>query len=157
MQHSVKRDVDRQAAVGVGFAHDQRHVLDQTTLAPDFLGKLVERLHVVLAARLFQVALGVAPKSRRDGLEHGALVDQIVPDLQAAHLGIAADALAVGAHDLASRLLALRLVAAHKANGDGGAGGEPLEIPFPRAGMDLVEIVDREHQAALGRGIDAEV
>src|SRR5262249_33603738 len=37
------------------------------------------------------------------------------------------------------------------------AGRQPLDIPLPRAGQGLVEVVDVEHQAALGRAEDAEV
>ena len=37
------------------------------------------------------------------------------------------------------------------------AGGQPLDIPLPRARQGLVEVVDVEHQAALGGAEDAEV
>src|SRR5262249_30320626 len=86
-----------------------------------------------------------------------SLVDEIVPDLHVSHLRIAPDALAIRAHDRLSCLLAPSLVAPHKTNGDSGAGSKALEVPFPRPGMDLVEVVDREDEAAFGRSINAEV
>src|SRR5215467_2086918 len=123
----------------------------------DLLSKLVERLHVVLAARLGYDTLGVTPQPGRDRTEHGSLVDEIVPDLHVSHLRIAPDALAIRAHDRLSCLLAPSLVAPHKTNGDSGAGSKALEVPFPRPGMDLVEVVDREDEAAFCRSINAEV
>ena len=92
------------------------------------------------------------PPARLGGerVEHRPLVDPVVPDLEIAHLGVAADALAVGAHDRA-----------------GGLGGLALSPPMKRAATaalaarrfrshsqvpdDLVEVVDREHEVALGR------
>ena len=40
---------------------------------------------------------------------------------------------------------------------DGEARGEPLDVPFPRSGIRLVEIVDVEQELALGRAEQAEV
>ena len=53
-----------------------------------------------------------------------------------------------------SRSLAREAVVAR---GDQDARGEPLDVPLPRAGQRLVEVVDVEHQAPLGRGEHAEV
>jgi hypothetical protein len=110
-----------------------------------------------LGPRLGDRALGVAPHARRQGIEHALLVDRVVPDLQVAHLGVAPHPPAIALHARRRRLGGLGLVAAHEARCDRGAGGKALEVPFPWPGMDLVEIVDSEHQVALGRGIDAEV
>ena len=56
-------------------------------------------------------------------------------------------------HDVAPLLGREAVVAA----GDREAGGQPLDVPLPRAGERLVEVVDVEDQPALGRGEHAEV
>ena len=43
------------------------------------------------------------------------------------------------------------------APGDGQARREPLDVPLEGAGQGLVEVVEVEHEAAVGRGEDAEV
>ena len=43
------------------------------------------------------------------------------------------------------------------AGGNHHAGGQALEVPFPGAREGLVEVVDVEHQRALGRGEEPEV
>ena len=43
------------------------------------------------------------------------------------------------------------------AGGDEKAGGEPLDVPLPRPGQRLVEVVDVEDEATLGRGVEPEV
>ena len=53
--------------------------------------------------------------------------------------------------------LALLLVEAAVAAGDGEAGGQPLHVPLERARKRLVEVVDAEHEPPIGRGERAEV
>jgi hypothetical protein len=110
-----------------------------------------------LGACLVEQLFGTAAQAWRQGFEHRAVVDVVVPDLQVPHLGVASNVLAIAAHAGPCSVPRFVIIAAHEADGDGGAGGQPLDVPFPGAGIDLVEIVDAEHQSALGRGIDAEI
>ena len=41
--------------------------------------------------------------------------------------------------------------------GDQHADGQPLDVPLPRTGKGLIEVVGVEDQRALGRGEEAEV
>ena len=138
-------------------AHDQRHFLDDAMLAVDLLGQLLEHLHMPLLAGLGRDPLGAPARLGRQRVHHRPVVDAIVPDLKVAHFGETPDALAVGARDCAGTVGGLVLVAAHEARRHRGTRGQALEIPFPRPGMNLVEIVDREDEVALGGGVDAEV
>ena len=66
-------------------------------------------------------------------------------------------ALAVGAHgtdDDRPDLLRLERLAAR---GDLHAGGQPLDVPFERAGQGLVEVVQVEHQVPFRGRVEAEV
>ena len=109
-------------------------------------------------ARALAIVRSASRRTRGDRASSTALfVDRVVPDLEIAHLGVAAHPPAVARTHARRRLGGLGLVAAHEARGDGSARRQTLEIPFPRPGMDLVEIVDGEDQVALGRGVDAEI
>ena len=71
--------------------------------------------------------------------------------------GVAAHRLAVGASDREIDRLALLVVEAAVAAGDGEARGEPLHVPLERARQRLVEVVEAEDEPAVRRGEDAEV
>jgi hypothetical protein len=43
------------------------------------------------------------------------------------------------------------------ATGDDNAGSEPLQIPFPRSGKSLVEVIDIENDVALRRREPSEI
>ena len=67
-------------------------------------------------------------------------------------------ALAVLARAAASTIaLAVARREAALARGDHDAGRQPLDVPLPGAGERLVEVVDVEDEAPLGRAEDAEV
>ena len=85
------------------------------------------------------------------------LIDARVPDSQVPHLRILAHALAVAPDRRAGRFLAQDLVPTHEADGHDGAGGQAFEVPLPGSRQGLVEIVDPEHEVALGRREDAEI
>ncbi len=80
-----------------------------------------------------------------------------VPDLQGAHVRVAAHLLAVGRaggpDDAGPDLLGEAVPAPR----DGEACRQPFDVPLPRAGQGLVEVVDVEHQMALGGGQQTEV
>ena len=80
-----------------------------------------------------------------------------VPDVQVPHPRELPHRLAVLAHRR-SRMSA-RSASGEPvvAPGDRQARGEPLDVPLPRARERLVEVVDVEHELALGRAEDAEV
>ena len=80
-----------------------------------------------------------------------------VPDSQVGHLGEVAHRLPVagdgGGDDLAAVPAAEPVAAGRYLH----AGGQPLDVPFPRAGRRLIEVVDVEDQEPVGGGEDAEV
>jgi len=121
------------------------------------LGQLAENALVSLGTGLVDQLPRILARPGRQAGEHRVLVDPVVPGGEMAHLGIAGDMLAIGPRGLLRSLRSLLLVAAHEAHGHGGAGCQALEVPLPGAGEDLVEVVDGEHQVALGRAEDAEV
>ncbi len=141
--------------------HEQRRVGDDPRPAVHHPGQLGHLLHAVPGARLGQ-ALGhrLALPLLELGFELRPQLVHVhvrVPDIQVGHRGEVAHRLAVagdGGHDDLTALLAGESVAPGR---DFQAGGQPLDVPFPGAGQRLVEVVDVEHQAALGRSEDAEV
>jgi hypothetical protein len=141
----------------VGLAHDQWQLLDDAMLTVDLFRELLEDGDVPLGPGLVHHFQGVALRLGRQGVEHGTLVDAVVPDLEEAHLGVAPHALAVGPHDRLRGRLDIRLVSAHEPGGYSRARRQPLQVPLPRTGVNLVEIVDGEDQVAFGGGKDAEV
>ena len=100
---------------------------------------------------------GELSHARRGRGEDLSLVDQVVPDFQKSHLGIAADSPDIGFDYRAGRLLGVSPVAADKESGNRGARGQPLDVPLPRPRENLVEIVDCENEVALGRREQAEI
>src|SRR5438128_595679 len=100
-------------------------------------------------ASLGERGLSELSKARRGGREDRSLVDQVVPHLQKSHLGITAKPSNIALDDRARRLLCISPVAAEKARGNRGARGQPLEVPLPRAGKDLIKIVDRKNEVAF--------
>jgi hypothetical protein len=71
--------------------------------------------------------------------------------------GQVAELAAVGRGAAHDRVLAGVLGQAVLAPGDPDAGRQPPHVPFPRAGVGLVEVVEVEDQVALRRGVEAEV
>ena len=75
----------------------------------------------------------------------------------APHGRIVGHVLAVAAHGGAHGARRIAFEQADLAAGDDHAGGQALEVPLPGRRQGLVEIVDIEDDAALGRGEAAEV
>jgi hypothetical protein len=145
----------------VGERDDQRRVAHDLAFAVDDVRELLEGLHAVAGPRLGDDALDGAHVLL---LHHLAQPRQAflhlcpgVPDLQVRlrrelrHRGpIAADR---REHGLPLLLVGERVAATR----DHDARREALDIPFPRCGQRLVEVVDVEQQRALGRGEQTEV
>ena len=80
-----------------------------------------------------------------------------VPDIQVGHLGEVAHRLPVAGHGGGDDLAAVLAAEPVAAGRDFHAGGQPLDVPFPRAGRRLIEVVDVEDQQPLRGAEDAEV
>ena len=142
-------------------ARQHRGIVDELGRAVDDPGELGRRLQAVLRRRLVGGAtevlhlLGV--RVRAEPLGDVVDVEAGVPDVQRAHPGERPHRLPVGGgrghHDRAPLLGAEALLSA----GDGEAGDEPLDVPLERSREGLVEVVDAEHQATVGRREGAEV
>ena len=102
--------------------------------------------------------LEVGAKGRlREGFNKALDMQQTVPELQGGELGVLRHRLAVGPRHLAGQaglLLAIELpLPRHQDDTD----EETFDIPLKRSRSRLIKVVDVEDQAALGRGIEAEV
>ena len=109
------------------------------------------------AACLGEDLLGALACAPRHGTEYVVLVDPGVPELEVAHPRVLSHALSVRLDDAPGGGFAVGLVEADEAPAYDGARDQALEVPFPRAGIRLVEIVDAEDEVALRRGERAEV
>src|ERR1700722_2030893 len=85
------------------------------------------------------------------------LLDHRIPCGQISHFGIFAHVLPIGTHHSPAECLAALAVLADKLTCDDRARRQTFQVPFPRPGDRLVEIVNAKYQVALGGGIDAEV
>ena len=92
-----------------------------------------------------------------DVAEDAGDIEPRIPGLQIAQRGEVPHRLAVGAHGGLHRSAPRHRRQAELAAGDRDARREPLDIPLPRTACGLVEIVDVEHQLAVGRSETAEV
>ena len=108
-------------------------------------------------ASLRESGLGKLSEALRGCGEDRLLVDQVVPDLQKSYLGIAAHPPDIGLDHRVRSLLSIGAVAAEKERSNRSARGQPLEVPLPRPGKNLVKIVDCENQVALRRREQTEI
>src|SRR4029079_19752798 len=90
-------------------------------------------------------------------LELGREIDAVVPDLERTHVRELPHPLAVGADSGGGDVEALLVVQTDVSPGDDEARHEPLDVPLPRAGHRLVEVVEAEHDVSFGRREEAEV
>ena len=130
-------------------ANDQRHILHDPMLTVDLFRQPIERPNMASGAGLGESGLRELSQAPRRRREDRFLVDQVVPDLQKSHLGIAADPPDIGFDHRARRLLGIDPVAAEKERGNRSARGQPLEVPLPRPGKNFIKIVDCENEVAL--------
>ena len=141
--------------------HDQRRLVNDPDVAVDRLRQLGERGHAVLGAGLREGRLGslddLLLELRGEFLDHPFDVQVGVPDVEVLHSGELGHRGAVAPdgveHDPVLVFGAIAVVA----GGDQHAHSKALDVPLPRTGQRLVEIVDVEHQPPLGRREHAEV
>ena len=125
------------------------------------VAELLERLEAVVRARLRgrvphgRRAFGV--QQRAEAREQVLHVQVRVPDVEHRHAGQLAHRLAVRPHGPAHRSGAFMVGEAVVAAGDLDARGQALDVPLPRPGVTLVEVVEAEEQVALRRPEDPEV
>ena len=116
------------------------------------------RLRDVVLGALGRLAPQLAPaRLFGDLVEKFPRLEMVVPHVESALLGGLADALAVsvhaGDHDVATIGGREAAVTTH----DLEARGEALDVPLPRAGQGLVEVVDVEDELPFGCSEHAEV
>ncbi len=137
-------------------------------LPVDDAGELVHRPHRVLRHRLGRrlrcrrrhAGLGLGPRHGGALLEplHQTLdVDVGVPDLEIRHGGHLAHDLAVALAEADDPLQPVALGEPEVARRHHDARGQSLDVPLPRTGQRLVEVVAVEDQLPFGRAEDAEV
>ena len=153
----------RPARVVIGQADDERGpVADEVAATGRLDRQLAERGKVVLALRLRhrEIEADACLAGRAcllDPLEDVLDRDRGVPDLEGAHRGVRADPAAILATDRPGDVAAGVLGIAVLARRDDDARREPLEVPFPRTAIRLVEVVEVEHETPFRAGIDPEI
>ncbi len=144
-----------------GVADDHRVGGPDAVLPVDLVAHLEERLQAGALACLGDVVAAALHRLLRlERIEQaGDLVDVDpgVPDLQEAHCRVAEHLGAVAADGLPRRGVGVAVAEALLAGGDREAGRQALEVPLERGRQGLVEVVDVEDQAPVGRGEHAEV
>ena len=138
---------------------DQRRIVLDPRYVPAMLGKLGEQelRHVLVLQPVETLPYQLSSFGRVHFLEKAVDADGVVPHVERPHGCIVGCALAIAAHRGARRPRRVGLGQADLAAGDHHAGGQPLEVPLPGRRQGLVEIVDVEDDAPLGRGETAEV
>lgn len=128
---------------------DQRWPRGDAAAAVDDLGQLPQRPHAVLAGRLGQcppralVELLAVAQERLD-------LDAVVVHIERAPGQRRREHLAVAAHRGPGRRADPLVGELVVAPGDRHARRQPLEVPLERPGRRLVEVVEVEHEAAIG-------
>ena len=141
--------------------HQQRRFAAEPHLAVDRLGQPLKRPEAVLGAGLGDVLADPLDLGRVRLLlqlrEPRLGVEARVPDFEVALRGEGAHRVPVGARGRLRHRPPPLAADAVFAGGDREAGGEPLDVPLPRPRQRLVEVVEVEDEAAVGRREDAEV
>jgi hypothetical protein len=141
--------------------HDQRRLVNDPDMAVDRFRELGERCQAVLGAGLREVLLGLLDhllfELRREFLDHPFDVQVGVPDLEVLHSRELRHRGAIAPHGVEHDPVLVFGAIAIVAGGDQHAHSKALDVPLPRTGERLVEIVDVEHQPPLGRREHAEV
>jgi hypothetical protein len=143
--------------LGLPLADDQRRILDDVVLVVDQAGHLLQYLEVGTPPCLGEDLLRAPAEFRREHGEQVLVLDRRIPDVEVTHLGVLAHASAIRAHRRVARCPVQLAVKAEDAARDHDARHQPLQVPFPRSGKGLVEVVDSEDEISLRRGEDAEV
>ncbi len=130
----------------------QRRILLEPDVVAHRVGQLGHGATVGLAERLLHVPLHERPVLLREVVEDLVDVDAVVPELEHPKFRRGRHDLAVGAGGGHDQLVAPACREAASAPHDVQAGAQPLDVPLPRPGQGLVEVVDVEDHVALGRG-----
>ena len=157
---------DCRAALELDVGHHGR-ILEDDPAPVDNARERLERAHAVPPAGLGEerlearaaerCVLAREPRGPLGGLPDVRVRDRGVPDVEQAHPGVAGHPLAV-AGDRPHRGGADHVRAeAVRAPGDDDARRHPLDVPLPRPGKRLVEVVGVEDEGSLGRCEEPEV
>ena len=146
--------------VGLGVVDpgQQRRVFGDPALPVAFAGEPGQRPVAGPAARLRRGPLDLGPQRlARHAVLQVADVDPLVGPGQQRHRGQVADLGAVSGHAPQDRRFALLLAGAVLPARDPDARHQAPQIPLPRAGVRLVEVVQVDDQIPLRGGVEAEV
>jgi len=136
-------------------------VYNYSKLPVDGTTQLRQCAHSVLRTRPLDSLLEPPQVLLRDVSAQSLLdsrdVEARVPDLEVPHGREPRHRLAVLAHGLGDEHLPSRLVEPEVAAGDRDARSESLHVPLERPRQRLVEVVDAEDEAPVGRRKDSEV
>ena len=157
----VEHLIALQARLEVIDRHDQWRLGDDPCLSVNHARQFREGRHAVLGARLGELLLGflhdLGLELRGELLNRALDVQVRVPDVEVLHAREPRHRGAVLLDGVKDDPLLVLDGEAAVARGDQHAHGKALDIPLPRPRERLVEVVDVEHQPALGRGKRAEV
>ena len=145
------------AVAVLGRAHDQRRLLLDPVAAVDALRELRQRAQAGPRPRLRQRLLRALGVRGAELGEHGVGVDPRVPDVQEAHLRRLGHRRPIRRRRGAGRGSLLLGSVAVVARRHDQARDQALDVPLERRRQRLVEVVEIEHDAAIGRREDAEV
>ena len=144
-----------------GEADDHRMGRADAVLPLDLVAHLQECLEARAAVRLRYVPVA-APygRLRLDRVEqpaHFIDIDPGIPDLEETHRSVARHLDAIAAHGQTRGGMGIAVLEAIVARSDGEAGRQPLDVPLERRRQRLIEVVDIEDQAPVGRRVHAEI
>src|SRR6202035_1363353 len=139
----------------------QRRHAAEAQLAVDALGEPPDRSQARLAPclgeRLREHDPSLRAQPAAEAIDQLACGEAVIPDVEVALVGEAPHALAVLTHAVTHDPLTTIGWQPHITAGDLGAGRHSLEVPLPRAGQSLVEVVGTEYEPAIWSRESAEV
>ncbi|MNH00641.1 hypothetical protein D3C79_598410 [compost metagenome] len=157
LQQFAEHLIDGLPVLGVGLADDEGVEFADPVLIVHQIRHLAEHLQVVATPRLGEGGLDALMGIDGEGIEHRGLFDVIVPDPHKAHLAVFPQLGAVTGRYHPGRLPLAGGIGPQVLGRHQSAGGQALEIPLPGAEVGLIEVVDGQHQVALGARIEADV
>ena len=156
----VEQRCDAAQLVVAGYVSYQRELIDDPTVSVDDCGELRDGLEPVVHVRACDGLVGQSFRFR-SGVFISARtvlgVDAPVPHVQGRERRNVGHGVRVGQRDPFDRVVAVLVVEALRPGRNRETGTEPLEIPLPRSGQCLVEVVHIEDQPPVGRAEPSEV
>jgi len=141
--------------------HQQRRHAAKPQLAIDALGELSDgpkaRLAPGLGERPSELDLSPLAEPSAEPIHELARRETLIPNVKVTLLGKAAHALAILAHALFDNPATAARAQPDVAAGELGACRHALEVPLPRTGQRLVEVVGAEDDPTVGGCESAEV